>query len=126
MIAFTKRAQILIATDVAAESFNFQHCPLVINFDMPWSVQKIEQSIGRCHRIGQKNDVSVLNFLCPENYADVRFYELVYKRTAMNDGVLCSSDGVVLDATGENVMTAMAHSLAAVRSSAAVNEDLLC
>ena len=92
---FQKRGNILIATDSACESFNMQFCSFIINYELPWNVQKIEQRIGRCQRIGQDNDVYVLNFLNRENYADVRFYELVFKRTTMFDGILGASDGVL-------------------------------
>lgn len=74
---FQKRGNILIATDSACESFNMQFCSFIINYELPWNVQKIEQRIGRCQRIGQDNDVYVLNFLNRENYADVRFYDFV-------------------------------------------------
>jgi ERCC4-related helicase len=86
---------VLVATDAAGEGFNIEYCNAVFNFDLPWNMQKIEQRIGRCHRIGQLSDVFVFNFLCPDNLSDVRFYELVYKRTAMFGGILGASDGLI-------------------------------
>jgi len=49
----------MIATEAGAEGINLQFCALVVNYDLPWNPQRIEQRIGRCHRYGQKNDVVV-------------------------------------------------------------------
>src|SRR5690606_29520568 len=54
---FRDHASILVATEAAAEGLNLQFCSLVINYDLPWNPQRIEQRIGRCHRYGQKHDV---------------------------------------------------------------------
>jgi adenine-specific DNA-methyltransferase len=71
---FRERATILIATESAAEGVNLQFCSLVINYDLPWNPQRIEQRIGRCHRYGQKHDVVVVNFLNRANAGrSVRF-----------------------------------------------------
>jgi SNF2 family DNA or RNA helicase len=50
---FRDQATILIATEAAAEGVNLQFCSLVVNYDLPWNPQRIEQRIGRCHRYGQ-------------------------------------------------------------------------
>ena len=54
---------ILIATESGAEGINLQFCSLLVNFDLPWNPQRVEQRIGRCHRYGQKIDVLVVNLL---------------------------------------------------------------
>ena len=54
---------ILIATESGAEGINLQFCSLLLNFDLPWNPQRVEQRIGRCHRYGQKIDVTVVNML---------------------------------------------------------------
>jgi len=51
---FKDKAEIMIATEAAAEGLNLQFCSLVVNYDLPWNPQRIEQRIGRCHRYGQK------------------------------------------------------------------------
>ena len=56
---------------------NLQFCNTIINYDLPWNPQKIEQRIGRCHRYGQKNDVVVINLLNTQNVADKRVYDMV-------------------------------------------------
>ncbi|MBL8080465.1 MAG: DEAD/DEAH box helicase [Anaerolineales bacterium] len=92
---FRERAMILIATEAAAEGINLQFCNLVVNYDMPWNPQRIEQRIGRCHRYGQKNDVVVVNFLNKKNAADVRVYELLREKFHLFDGVFGASDDVL-------------------------------
>ena len=71
---FRDEAAIMIATEAAAEGINLQFCNLVVNYDLPWNPQRIEQRIGRCHRYGQKFDVVVVNFLNKKNAADQRVY----------------------------------------------------
>jgi SNF2 family DNA or RNA helicase len=62
---FGDRAKIMIATEAAAEGINLQFCSLVVNYDLPWNPQRIEQRIGRCHRYGQQHDV-VVEFFEPQ------------------------------------------------------------
>ncbi|GHU94896.1 helicase SNF2 [Clostridia bacterium] len=92
---FETDAEILIATDVAAEGFDFSFCSFVVNYDLPYNVLTLEQRIMRCHRLGQQNDVIVLNFLNRQNFADVRMLELINKRVSQFDGVFGMSDDVV-------------------------------
>ena len=60
---FRNNAEIMIATEAAAEGVNLQFCALLVNYDLPWNPQRVEQRIGRCHRYGQKHDVVVINFI---------------------------------------------------------------
>jgi len=92
---FRDQASILIATEAAAEGINLQFCSLVVNFDLPWNPQRIEQRIGRCHRYGQKHDVVVINFLNENNAADQRVYELLNQKFSLFDGVFGASDDVL-------------------------------
>ena len=92
---FRDRATILVATEAAAEGVNLQFCSLVVNYDLPWNPQRIEQRIGRCHRYGQKHDVVVVNFLNQKNAADQRIYELLAEKFHLFDGVFGASDQVL-------------------------------
>lgn len=92
---FRDHGQILIATEAAAEGVNLQFCSLVVNFDLPWNPQRIEQRIGRCHRYGQKHDVVVINFLNEKNEADRRVYELLQEKFSLFSGVFGASDEVL-------------------------------
>ena len=92
---FRNEATIMIATEAAAEGINLQFCSLIVNYDMPWNPQRIEQRIGRCHRYGQKFDVVVINFLNKGNAADVRVYELLDQKFQLFNGVFGASDEVL-------------------------------
>lgn len=92
---FRDHATILIATEAAAEGINLQFCNLVVNYDLPWNPQRIEQRIGRCHRYGQKFDIVVVNFLNKKNAADQRVYELLDQKFRLFSGVFGASDEVL-------------------------------
>lgn len=92
---FRDEAAILIATEAAAEGINLQFCNLVVNYDLPWNPQRVEQRIGRCHRYGQKFDVVVVNFLNKSNAADVRVYQLLDEKFRLFNGVFGASDEVL-------------------------------
>ena len=92
---FRNEATIMIATEAAAEGINLQFCSLIVNYDMPWNPQRIEQRIGRCHRYGQKFDVVVINFLNKNNAADRRVYELLDQKFKLFSGVFGASDEVL-------------------------------
>jgi len=92
---FKSDAEIMIATEAAAEGINLQFCSLVINYDLPWNPQRIEQRIGRCHRYGQKHDVVVVNFVNLKNAADKRVYELLDQKFKLFKGVFGASDEVL-------------------------------
>jgi superfamily II DNA/RNA helicase len=92
---FRDEAVIMIATEAAAEGINLQFCSLVVNYDLPWNPQRIEQRIGRCHRYGQKYDVVVINFLNKNNAADQRVYQLLRDKFQLFSGVFGASDEVL-------------------------------
>jgi len=92
---FRDRTQILLSTEAGAEGLNLQFCNLVVNYDLPWNPQRVEQRIGRCHRYGQARDVLVLNFLNRSNAADARLYELLEKKLNLFDGVFGASDEIL-------------------------------
>ena len=89
---FKDHAKILIVTDAGSEGLNLQFCNTVINYDLPWNPQKIEQRIGRCHRYGQKHDVVAINLLNTDNEADKRVYEILSKKFELFEGVFGASD----------------------------------
>ena len=92
---FREKGSIMIATEAGAEGINLQFCSMVINYDLPWNPQRIEQRIGRCHRYGQKHDVVVVNVLNRDNDADRRVYELLAQKFQLFDGVFGASDEVL-------------------------------
>lgn len=92
---FRDSASIMIATEAGGEGINLQFCSLVINYDLPWNPQRIEQRIGRCHRYGQKHDVVVINFLNEYNEADRRVLELLQEKFRLFSGLFGASDEVL-------------------------------
>ena len=92
---FRDSATVMIATEAAAEGINLQFCSMVVNYDLPWNPQRIEQRIGRCHRYGQRHDVVVVNFLNKKNAADQRVYELLAEKFRLFSGVFGASDEVL-------------------------------
>lgn len=92
---FKETAEIMIATEAAAEGLNLQFCSLVVNYDLPWNPQRIEQRIGRCHRYGQKSDVVVVNFVNQRNYADMRVFNLLNDKFKLFNDVFGASDEVL-------------------------------
>lgn len=92
---FRDEGQIMIATEAGAEGINLQFCALVVNYDLPWNPQRIEQRIGRCHRYGQQHDVVVVNFLNQTNAADQRVFELLSEKFQLFEGVFGASDEVL-------------------------------
>ena len=89
---FKEHSRILIVTDAGSEGLNLQFCNTVINYDLPWNPQKIEQRIGRCHRYGQEHDVVAFNLLNTQNEADMRVYEILSKKFELFEGVFGASD----------------------------------
>lgn len=99
---FKDSAEIMIATEAGAEGLNMQFCSLLINYDLPWNPQRVEQRIGRCHRYGQKHDVVVVNFVNKKNPADERVFELLNEKFKLFEGVFGASDEI-LGAIEDNV-----------------------
>ena len=93
--AFREQGTILLATEAAAEGLNLQFCSIVVNYDLPWNPQRVEQRIGRCHRYGQKHDVVVVNFVNMANEADQRVFELLNEKFKLFDGVFGASDEIL-------------------------------
>lgn len=92
---FRDTGKIMIATEAGAEGINLQFCSMIVNYDLPWNPQRIEQRIGRCHRYGQKHDVVVVNFLNQKNEADQRVYQLLSEKFQLFEGVFGASDEVL-------------------------------
>lgn len=92
---FKTETKVFLTTEAGAEGLNLQFCNIVINYDLPWNPQRVEQRIGRCHRYGQKHQVVVANFLNTKNYADKRVLELLQEKLNLFDGLFGSSDEIL-------------------------------
>lgn len=92
---FRNSGKIMIATEAAAEGINLQFCSMVVNYDLPWNPQRVEQRIGRAHRFGQKYDVVVVNFSNKGNLAEARILELLAGKFHLFESVFGASDEVL-------------------------------
>lgn len=92
---FRDRGTVMIATEAAAEGINLQFCSMVVNYDLPWNPQRVEQRIGRAHRFGQKYDVVVVNFSNKGNMAEARILELLTNKFHLFESVFGASDEVL-------------------------------
>ncbi len=77
---FRERSKVLIATEAGAKGLNLQFCDTLINYDLPWNPQRIEQRIGRIHRYGQRRGVTVMSFLARENEAQRLTFEILSQK----------------------------------------------
>jgi superfamily II DNA or RNA helicase len=92
---FKTRSQVFISTEAGAKGLNLQFCDTIINYDLPWNPQRIEQRIGRCHRYGQQHDVTVINFLSSDNEAQQLTFEILSNKLDLFGRVLDASDVVL-------------------------------
>jgi superfamily II DNA or RNA helicase len=92
---FKTRSQVFISTEAGAKGLNLQFCDTIINYDLPWNPQRIEQRIGRCHRYGQEHDVTVINFLASDNEAQRLTFEILSRKLDLFGKVLDASDVVL-------------------------------
>jgi adenine-specific DNA-methyltransferase len=92
---FRTRSKVLICTEAGAKGLNLQFCETVINYDLPWNPQRIEQRIGRCHRYSQQRDVTVVNFIARDNEAHRLTFEILSQKLDLFGRILDASDHVL-------------------------------
>ena len=97
---FRTRSKVFISTEAGGKGLNLQFCDTLVNFDLPWNPQRIEQRIGRCHRYGQRHAVTVVNFLARENEAQRLTFEILSQKLELFGTVLDASDQVLHRASG--------------------------
>ena len=93
-------SMVFISTEAGAKGLNLQFCDTVVNYDLPWNPQRIEQRIGRCHRYGQKNGVIVINFLARDNDAQRLTFDILSQKLELFGTVLSATDEVLHKAEG--------------------------
>ena len=97
---FKQRSKVFISTEAGAKGLNLQFCDTVVNYDLPWNPQRIEQRIGRCHRYGQKNGVIVINFIARDNDAQRLTFDILSQKLELFGTVLSATDEVLHRAEG--------------------------
>ncbi|HJV32080.1 MAG TPA: helicase-related protein, partial [Bacillales bacterium] len=91
---FQKHAQVLIATEAGGEGINLQFCNHIINFDLPWNPMKLEQRIGRIHRLGQEKDVMIYNFAIKDTVEE-HILKLLYEKIDLFEKVIGELDDIL-------------------------------
>ncbi len=92
---FRTRSRVFVSTEAGAKGLNLQFCDTLVNYDLPWNPQRIEQRIGRCHRYSQTHDVTVINFLASDNEAQKLTFEILSQKLDLFGTVLGGSDDVL-------------------------------
>lgn len=82
---FLTRAKIMVATDAAGEGINLQFCRYLINWDIPWNPNRLEQRMGRIHRYGQRDDVRVYNLVAQNTREGAVLQTVLHKMDVMRD-----------------------------------------
>ncbi|MFD1176685.1 DEAD/DEAH box helicase [Paenibacillus puldeungensis] len=94
MDLFRGRAQVMIATEAGGEGINLQFCHHMINFDLPWNPMRVEQRIGRVHRLGQQNDVKIYN-LSTQGTIEEHILNLLHEKINMFEMVIGHLDVIL-------------------------------
>lgn len=91
---FQNHAQVLIATEAGGEGINLQFCNTIINFDLPWNPMRLEQRIGRVHRLGQEKDVVIYNF-ATQGTVEEHILHLLYEKIQLFEKVVGELDDIL-------------------------------
>jgi SNF2 family DNA or RNA helicase len=91
---FQKNVQVLIATEAGGEGINLQFCSHIINFDLPWNPMRLEQRIGRIHRLGQEKDVKIYNFATKDTVEE-HVLKLLYEKIHLFEKVIGELDDIL-------------------------------
>jgi SNF2 family DNA or RNA helicase len=91
---FQQRAQVLIATEAGGEGINLQFCNRIINYDLPWNPMRVEQRIGRIHRLGQERDVHIYNLTTKGTIEEYILY-LLYEKINLFEMVIGELDQII-------------------------------
>ncbi|MCY7434276.1 SNF2-related protein [Bacillus sp. FSL K6-4563] len=91
---FRERAQVLIATEAGGEGINLQFCNQIINYDLPWNPMRLEQRIGRIHRLGQERDVHIYN-MATNGTVEEHILKLLYEKIQLFENVIGDLDDIL-------------------------------
>ncbi|UTR14462.1 DEAD/DEAH box helicase [Salipaludibacillus sp. LMS25] len=105
---FKDNAQVLIATEAGGEGINLQFCHRIINYDLPWNPMRIEQRIGRVHRLGQEHDVHIYHLAVDKTIED-HILHLLYKKIGLFEGVVGELDDILEKLGEKSVQNHLSH-----------------
>ncbi|MDL1981089.1 MAG: SNF2-related protein [Deltaproteobacteria bacterium] len=108
--SFRKDKDVLVTTEIGGEGRNLQFCHQMVNYDLPWNPMKIEQRIGRIHRIGQEKEVMIYN-LCATGSVEDYILEVLDKKINMFEMVIGEIDMIMGRVKGEQEFSDMVYSI---------------
>jgi len=125
MDIFRGRARVLIATEAGGEGINLQFCNNMINFDLPWNPMRVEQRIGRVHRLGQTEDVNIFN-LCTKNTIEEHILHLLHEKINLFELVIGELDHIIerLESKEGSIEQRLAKAILRSRSSQQLHEEI--
>jgi SNF2 family DNA or RNA helicase len=98
--SFRAEKQVLVTTEIGGEGRNLQFCCRMVNYDLPWNPMKIEQRIGRIHRIGQEKEVQIFNF-CAAGSIEDYILDILDRKINMFEMVVGEIDMIIGRIKGE-------------------------
>ncbi|MCW1837482.1 DEAD/DEAH box helicase [Bacillus xiamenensis] len=107
---FRERAQVLIATEAGGEGINLQFCNQIINYDLPWNPMRLEQRIGRIHRLGQERDVHIYN-MATNGTVEEHILKLLYEKIQLFENVIGDLDDILTRIDIKEAETELHHIL---------------
>jgi SNF2 family DNA or RNA helicase len=120
---FRNQARVLLATEVGGEGRNLQFASVLVNYDLPWNPMKIEQRIGRLHRIGQQHEVQIVS-LCNAHSAEERILDVLDRRIHLFELVVGEVDLILGRALDEKEFDERVFDIyASTRDEAAVHQE---
>ena len=93
---FQKDRDVMISTEAGSQGLNLQFCNTIINYDLPWNPMKLEQRIGRIHRLGQDKDVYIYN-LATKNTIEEKILKILYKKIYMLKNVIGDMENILMN-----------------------------
>lgn len=108
--SFREEKDVLVSTEIGGEGRNLQFCHQMINYDLPWNPMKIEQRIGRIHRIGQEKEVMIYN-LCAKESVEDYILEVLDKKINMFEMVIGEIDMILGRIKGEQEFSEMVYDI---------------
>jgi SNF2 family DNA or RNA helicase len=107
---FRDERPVLVTTEIGGEGRNLQFCSRIVNFDLPWNPMRIEQRIGRIHRIGQEKEVTIYN-LCADETIEEKILDILDRKINMFEMVIGEIDMVLGRVTGEQDFSDMIYDI---------------
>ena len=104
--AFKNHTKVLVTTEIGGEGRNMQFCSQMVNYDLPWNPMKIEQRIGRIHRIGQEKEVQIYNF-CAAGSIEDYILDILDRKINMFEMVIGEIDMILGRISGEKEFSDM-------------------